>query len=195
MALLDTWPVPVKDVLDLKVLENAQVDGYSMADGLIAQISPFVGVLRSKGFCWMAPTKWSGANWDAYRHDTAMYWSHAGKHFGLSANGKWWGSIQMFDGWEAYMKKMFKNNMEEYERIMREDFVSEEFGDRRQEIVFIGVKLDQEAITKTLNDCLLTDDEMATYRQNLKNFQDTVLGDQGGKSLFDMDGSVGHTET
>jgi G3E family GTPase len=194
MALLNNWPVPVKDVLDLKILEDATAEGYSMADGLITLESPFVGVLRSKGFCWMAPTKWSGANWDAYRHDTAMYWSHAGKHFGLSANGKWWGSIQMYEGWQAYMKKMFKNNMDEYERIMREDFVSEEFGDRRQEIVFIGVKLNQEAITKALDDCLLTDDELVTYRQNLKNHQDTVLGEQGGKSLFNMDGSVEHTE-
>ena len=22
-----------------------------------------------------------------------MYWSHAGKHFGISTAGKWWGSV------------------------------------------------------------------------------------------------------
>ena len=68
MALLNSWPVPVKDTLDLETLG----DDFDMGDGLIKQDSPFVGVLRSKGFCWMAPSKWSGPNNDAYRHDTAM---------------------------------------------------------------------------------------------------------------------------
>ena len=150
MALLNTWPVPVKETLDLDILQDAQENGYNMVDGSGDVESPFVGVLRSKGFCWLSPTKWSGANEDVYRHDTAMYWSHAGKHFGLAANGKWWGSIQMYDGWEDYMKKLFKGNLAEYERILREDFVSEEFGDRRQELVFIGTGLDEAKITSAL---------------------------------------------
>ena len=190
MALLNTWPVPVKDTLDIEVL-----DDKLYKDDLIKQKSPFMGVLRSKGLCWMAPTKWSGANEDAYRHDTAMYWSHAGKHFGLSANGKWWGSIQMYEGWENYMKKLFKSNEAEYERILREDFVSKEFGDRRQELVFIGIGLDEEAITKALDDALLTDVELDEYRQKLQNFQATVLTAAGGsRGLFDTEGGVEHTE-
>jgi G3E family GTPase len=147
MVLLNTWPVPVKDTLDLETLKEAQEEGYQM-DGVIKPDSPFVGVLRSKGFCWVAPNKWSGPTADAYRHDTAMYWSHAGKAFGLGANGKWWASIQLFEGWEDYMKKLFRDNLSEYERIMREDFVSEEFGDRRQELVFIGIGIDKDKITK-----------------------------------------------
>ena len=123
-----------------------------------------------------------------------MYWSHAGKAFGLGANGKWWASIQLFEGWEAYMKKLFKENMSEYERILREDFVSEEFGDRRQELVFIGTGIDNEKITKELDECLLTDEELETYRQNLRNYQDTVLSLNSGKGLFDVEGGVEHTE-
>ena len=34
-----------------------------------------------------------------------------------------------------------------------------EYGDRQQELVFIGQDLDQEHVTKMLNQCLLTDDE------------------------------------
>lgn len=36
----------------------------------------------------------------------------------------------------------------------------EPFGDMRQELVFIGQNLDQRGITKTLDECLLTEEEV-----------------------------------
>jgi len=166
LTLLHFWPVPNKEELNLGELERAAIEGLDM-DGKVEK-SPFIGVLRSKGFCWMAPERWNGAGDDAWRHDTAMYWSHAGKHFGITTAGKWWGSIN-----KEQMKDFFTTNMNEYERILREDFVSEEWGDRRQELVFIGIGIDQEAITKELNDCLLNEDELDLYQQELKGFIDT----------------------
>ena len=100
----------------------------------------------------------------------------------------------MYDGWENYMKKLFKGNTVEFDRILREDFVSEEFADRRQELVFIGLGLDIEKITKALDDCLLTDEELDTYRQKLKNFQDTVLATSPNQGLFDTDGGTEYTD-
>ena len=41
-----------------------------------------------------------------------------------------------------------------------------EFGDHRQELVFIGVKMDEEGIIKLLDECLLNDAEMDAYRQH-----------------------------
>lgn len=159
--LLLQWPVPVKDTLDLDYLQQQKSTDHVIADGSQpATDTTFVGVLRSKGFCWLAPTQWQGAsNSDAWRHDTAMYWSHAGKTFALSAAGKWWGSLS-----DEQMRQYFTNNPAEYQRIQEREFVSEEFGDRRQEIVFIGVHLAKEKITQALDACLYSEDDMKEYR-------------------------------
>ena len=175
------WPVPVKDTLDIKLLQEATTEGYDV-DGKRVKNSPFVGVIRSKGFCWFAPSKWAGANEDAWRHDTANYWSHAGKHFSITSAGKWWGSIP-----KARMKEMLSKNEKECDRILSEDFVSDEFGDRRQEIVFIGTNLNEDDITKQLNECLLTPEELETYRYKLRNYLDTIMT-TSAKGLFDVGG-------
>jgi len=183
MNVLNRWPIPVKDKMDFGLLTETDKEDFQVG----GSDSPFAGVLRSKGFCWFAPLRWSGTNGEAWRHDTAMYWSHAGKHFSVTAAGKWWGTIS-----KEQMKKFFIDNEEEYQRILREDFVTDEFGDRRQELVFIGSNIDEEQITKTLDDCLVTDKEMEKYRQNLQNYMDTILSTSSGAGLFDV-GSVDHT--
>jgi G3E family GTPase len=230
MALLFQWPVPIKDELDLQLLKDASKGGYQINNNKNNnnhnEASTFVGVLRSKGFCWFAPTQWDGILEDSWRHDTAMYWvsnktttlllvggflgrsrphcfpfsfsislsllpllqfffsgdthfhththarththttshqSHAGKHIGIQEAGRWWASVP-----ESTMNDFFADNPVEMERILREDFVSNEFGDRRQELVFIGVDIDQPSIERALNECLLTDEEMEMYRENLQ---------------------------
>lgn len=156
-AILFQWPIPILEDLG-KIATNhiAQPD----------EMSPFVGALRSKGFCWIAPTSWDGVLEDTWRHDTAMYWSHAGKHMGIQTAGKWWDTVD-----ESIGRDFFKDSPGEYDRILREDFKTKEFGDRRQEVVFIGVNLQKEEIIKALDDCVLTDEEMEEYRSNLKKMQ------------------------
>lgn len=157
--VLLSWPIPVMEELKLvelsKELEKAEEGGPD-------EKSPFVGVLRSKGFAWVAPSIMSGPFNDLDRHDTAFYWSHAGKHFGLKEAGSWWASM----GKEA-MKNVFEGNMDEYDRIIKEDFVSGEWGDRRQEIVFIGANLDEKAITSALDSCLCDDEQIGAYKQGI----------------------------
>ena len=93
-----------------------------------------------------------------------MYWSHAGKHFGITSAGKWWGTLP-----KEKLQSYFTYNMPEYERIMKEDWVSEEWGDRRQELVFIGTRLNEVEIRKALDACLLTEKELETYREQAKS--------------------------
>jgi len=185
LMLLNNWPVPIKDELDIIQLEKASKEGAAMGDG-VTQDSPFAGVLRSKGFCWLSPVVWSDTGGDAWRHDTAMYWSHAGKHFGINTAGKWWGTIP-----KDRIKEYFTGNMKEYDRIMKEDWVSDEWGDRRQELVFIGAGIDEAAITKALDDCLMDDEEMEKYLMDLQNYEQRTLTAlaNGGPSLFDLAGN------
>ena len=57
-------------------------------------------------------------------------------------------------------------------------------------LVFIGMDVDEEAITGALNECLLTDEEMATYRQQLNNYQQTLFTTAAASAgLMDLTGT------
>lgn len=97
------------------------------------------GVLRSKGFCWLAT-----------RHDEALLWSQAGCSVTLGPEGHWWAAVPQ-DDWPD----------DEAERVaVMEDFAGP-YGDRRQELVFIGIDIDRQAIERQLELCLLSDEEFA----------------------------------
>ena len=100
-------------------------------------------VIRSKGFTWLATY-----------HTAALYWSHAGTHFELKNVGSWWAAVEpqnLPDG------KVPEHVLSDFEG---------DFGDRRQEIIFIGMKLDEAKIVGALDACLLTDTEMAQYKKH-----------------------------
>jgi hypothetical protein len=86
------------------------------------------------------------------------------------------------------VKEYLQSRPGEFDRVMSEDWVSDEWGDRRQELVFIGVNFDEGEIKKTLDACLLTDKELDLYRMEQKEFEASVL-EENGASLF---GNPGH---
>ena len=49
-----------------------------------------------------------------------------------------------------------------------------EYGDRQQELVFIGQNLDQQHVTRVLESCLLTDEEYALDPVSWEFFQDPM---------------------
>ncbi|MEO1498350.1 MAG: GTP-binding protein [Planctomycetota bacterium] len=101
------------------------------------------GVIRSKGFAWFAQ-----------RNDSAYLWGQAGVSYQLNPAGLWWAAAP-----EEEWPDEIPENAELLADI-RSGFDGP-YGDRRQEIVFIGIDMDREAVTSLLNECLLTDEEMA----------------------------------
>lgn len=106
--------------------------------------SPMAALIRSKGFVWLSNS-----------HPQMFYWALAGKHFELKQYATWWQCVPR-DEWPEEPKEV---------ATILKDFEGEH-GDHRQELVFIGVKMDKEAITRMLDECLLRDEEMVSYVQH-----------------------------
>lgn len=96
-------------------------------------------LIRSKGYFWLAT-----------RPQFAGQWSQAGGIAHYGAAGMFWKAIPEED-WPTE---------EDYLASIREVWV-EPFGDMRQELVFIGQGLDQRGMTEALDNCLLSEEEMA----------------------------------
>ena len=116
-------------------------------------------LLRSKGFLWLATS-----------NDIKGAWQQAGNVLRIKGESQWM-CIQP-DLWEG----------SPLEPIVRKDMLKEtgeewEYKDRRQEIVFIGHGMKREAIQKILDQCLLTDEEMALgpekWKETMEEF-DTI---------------------
>ena len=103
-------------------------------------------VMRSKGFVWLAS-----------HHSIAVYWSHAGAHVDLRPEGDWWCCVPEEDWPEEDAQR----------DIVLADF-EDEVGDRRNEIVIIGVGMDDEKIKTKLDACLLNDAEYSEYCERYK---------------------------
>lgn len=98
----------------------------------------FGKLIRSKGYFWLAT-----------RPQFAGQWSQAG---GIARYG--------FGGmfWKAVPKENWPTD-EEYLASIEKQWL-EPFGDMRQELVFIGQGLDQQAMTEALDKCLLSETEV-----------------------------------
>ncbi|WP_250462260.1 zinc metallochaperone GTPase ZigA [Microbulbifer litoralis] len=101
---------------------------------------PFLSgrLLRSKGFFWLAS-----------RPDYAGTWSQAGGIAQHGAAGYFWSSVPLAE---------WPENPEQRQYIL--DHWQEPFGDRRQELVFIGQHLAPEWLQHQLDACLLNGEEM-----------------------------------
>lgn len=97
-------------------------------------------IIRAKGLFWLAS-----------RPNDAINFSQAGGSLRVERAGVWWASMPHH---ERITYPSFEYN---------KDFIEErwhsKWGDRMNEIVFIGQDMDQEKISQELNNCLIQDSE------------------------------------
>lgn len=103
-------------------------------------------IVRSKGLLWIAS-----------RPDIAINWSQAGRSVNADPAGVWWDSLSKI---ERNQHPAFQANEE---RIMGR--WTKDFGDRLNELVFIGQHLNKQELQKKLENCLCTDGEIDTYHR------------------------------
>lgn len=108
------------------------------------------GVVRSKGFFWLAT-----------RMRDCGAWAQAGSSLSIGRAGMWYAALPRSQ-WEGIggLSDWVKSNWQE------------PFGDRRQEIVFIGAGMDREELTRQLDACLLTEDEFAAGPKAWARYED-----------------------
>ena len=102
-------------------------------------------IIRSKGLFWLAS-----------RPDQALSWGQAGGSLRAESAGVWWCSMPYSERTQ-YMS--FVENKLEIESDWNKNF-----GDRKNEIVFIGMNINEAEIKSELNQCLSTDKELDTQQ-------------------------------
>ena len=107
-------------------------------------------LIRSKGYFWLAT-----------RPEFAGQWSQAG---GIAR----YGFAGMF--WKAVPEKDWPQD-EEYLESIKKHWV-EPFGDMRQELVFIGQRLQKEKMIAALDACLLSEEDVLKGREYWSTFND-----------------------
>lgn len=97
------------------------------------------GLVRSKGFFYVGS-----------QMSRVFQWSQAGGSGRYEIFGRWWDSVP---------RSQWPDDPEMLE-VIKKDW-HPQFGDRRQMLVFIGVRLDREGMEAKLEACLMTDAELA----------------------------------
>ena len=102
-------------------------------------------VIRSKGLFWISS-----------RPDQALVWGQAGGSLKADGAGVWWSSM------------LFKDRIRHLSFIQNQEQIEsewdKEFGDRKNELVFIGQGMDETLIRKDLDYCLATDEELSSNK-------------------------------
>lgn len=108
------------------------------------------GVVRSKGYFWLAT-----------RPELVGSWSQAGPVIRHELGGMWWAAVprqrwpQDEDGQATILARW-----------------EEPFGDAQQELVLIGIGMDEKGLRERLDACLLDDTELALGPQGWRQFED-----------------------
>jgi len=164
--------------------ETSEADEYGISSFVYRARRPFhplrfwkvinrdwPGVLRSKGFFWLAS-----------RPRFVGVWSQAGGACEYRAGGSWWASVP---------KERWPTEDEEQKVIWKE--WQEPYGDRRQEIVLIGANLEQKKLTSLLDACLLTDRELSSGESGWSRFKDPFSPWNTTEEIAEEEAALAHS--
>ena len=100
-----------------------------------------LSVIRSKGLFWLSS-----------RPKQALIWGQAGGSLKADSAGVWWSSMP------------FKNRIQQIAFIENQEEIEKDwdkaYGDRKNEIVFIGQNMNEDLIRSHLERCLLSEDDL-----------------------------------
>ncbi|OBY75140.1 zinc metallochaperone GTPase ZigA [Acinetobacter gyllenbergii] len=115
--------------------------------------SEWQGVIRSKGFFWLAS-----------HPEFAGSWSQAGAMARHSVAGYWWAAVP---------DEHWPEDQPSRDAIAKN--WDDATGDARQELVLIGMEMDQAGLTEQFDACLLNDEEMALGAEQWQKFENPFV--------------------
>lgn len=148
-------------ILDDETMKTSSLTNYNYQTNILQTISNERCATMEADVGWIARSK--GFVWIATRGECMTVWNHGGRLLELSPSIEWFIDTPESD-WDLPKEDISK---------VKASF-SGIYGDKRQEIVFIGIGLNVENITNTLNQCLLTDEEFQLKSSNWSRFYDPL---------------------
>ncbi len=115
--------------------------------------SEWPGVIRSKGFFWLASNP-----------EFAGSWSQAGAMARHNVAGYWWAAVP---------DEHWPEDQPSRDAIAKN--WDDATGDARQELVLIGMEMDQAGLTEQFDACLLNDEEMALGAAQWQKFENPFV--------------------
>jgi len=136
------------------IAHSTETEEYGIGSFVYRQVKPFhpqrfleyvshsfpLSVIRSKGIFWLAS-----------RPDYALLWSQAGGSRKAEVYGRWWANVSM--------KERAANSYYLENQVAIQAKWDDQWGDRMNELVFIGKDMDREKIVEDLDECLVNDFE------------------------------------
>ncbi|MFQ3575015.1 MAG: GTP-binding protein [Cytophagales bacterium] len=151
---------------ELKKVHTPETEEYGISSFVFRSKKPFhperfwaylsenfpENIIRSKGIFWLAS-----------REEQALNWNQAGGSLRAESAGYWWSSMSFN---ERMMHPAFVENMDDIESRWHKIF-----GDRFNELVFIGQDMDVDLYKKELEYCLCNEKEIQAWKEG-KKFND-----------------------
>lgn len=150
-------------IRELNTVHQPETEEYGISSTVFRSPKPFhperlwnylnaefpSNIIRTKGLFWLAAMP-----------DQALNFSQAGGSLRIENAGNWWSAMQLS---ERLQYADYQQNRQSIEARW-----DKRFGDRLNELVFIGQDLNKNRLQEELNACLLMDTEILNYERGLR---------------------------